>query len=107
MNLLAPQELTLPVEEKPGLTLKYFDNNGQGKQPTKAWKTDAGLNLYYTGDKSLILPAKKTTLVNTFIVLEIPEGTYAQIATRSSWAKKEITTVGGVCDAGYTGDVIV
>ena len=107
LDLLAPQELTLFSKEKPGLTLKYFDNDGQGKQPTKAWKTDAGLDLYYTGSEPLILPAKATTLVNTFIALEIPEGTYAQLATRSSWAKKGITTVGGVCDAGYTGDIIV
>ena len=77
MNLLAPQELIPPTEEKPGLTLKYFDNNGQGKQPTKAWKTDAGLDLYYTGTEPLILPAKKTTSVNTLIALEIPVGTYA------------------------------
>ena len=73
----------------------------------KTWKIDAGLDLYYTRAKPLILPARKTTLVNTFVTLEIPEETYAQIATRSLWAKKGITTVGGVCDAGYTGDIIV
>ena len=104
---MAPQELTLPVKEKSGLIFKYFDNDGQEKQPIKAWKTDAGLDLYYTGTEPLILLAKKTIPVNTFIALEIPQETYAQITTRSSWAKKGITTVGGVCDTGYTGDIIV
>ena len=81
--MLAPYEKWPPAKDKPGLTLKYFNNNGQGKQLTKAWKTDAGLDLYYTGYQLLVLPAKKTTQVNTFIALKIPIGTYAQIATQS------------------------
>src|SRR5581483_891862 len=94
------------VEEKEGLTLKYFDNNGEGKKPEKAHDTDAGLDLYYFGNESLLVPAGKITAVDTQVAIEIPKNFYAQISTQSLWAVKGIHTVGGVCDAGYTGDII-
>jgi dUTP diphosphatase len=95
------------AEEKEGLTLKYFDNNGEGKKPEKAYDTDAGLDLYYLGKEPLSVPAGKITAVDTQVAIEIPKNSYAQISTRSSWAAKGIYTVGGVCDAGYTGNIIV
>ena len=36
LELLTPEEKKNPVADKPGLVLKYFDNNGSGKQHTKA-----------------------------------------------------------------------
>jgi len=48
-----------------------------------------------------------TTKVDTFIAIEIPVGTYAQIASRSLKSSKGINVVGGVCDAGYNGNIIV
>ena len=59
IKLLALYEKHPPTREEPGLTLKYFDNNGQGKQLTKAWKTDAGLDLYYTGSQPLVCQQRK------------------------------------------------
>jgi dUTP pyrophosphatase len=107
LELLTPEEKKNPVADKPGLTLKYFDNNGSGKQPTKAYETDAGLDLYYTGQQPLVLKAQTITPIDTAIAFEIPGGTYGKIDSRSSMAKKGINTVGGVCDAGYTGNIIV
>ena len=95
------------MANKPGLTIKYFDNNGSGKQPTKAYESDAGLDLYYTGQQPLVLKAKSTTPVDIAIAFEIPDGTYGKIDSRSSMAKKGINVVGGVCDAGYIGNIIV
>ena len=47
------------------------------------------------------------TKVDTFIAIEILVGTYAQIASRSSKSSKGINMVGGICDAGYNGNIIV
>jgi len=58
-------------------------------------------------EKPLILLAQTTTAVDTNIAFEIPTGTFAKIESRSSMAKKGINAVGGVCDAGYTGNIIV
>ena len=41
------------------------------------------------------------------MAIEIPVGTYAQIASRSSKSSKGINVMGGVCDAGYNGNIIV
>src|SRR6185369_3232160 len=106
-QLLAPAELKKPEKPPDALTIKYFDNDGRGRQPAKAWDTDAGLDLYYIENQPTVLRAHSTTPVNTYIAFEIPYGTYAQIASRSSLAKKGITATGGVCDAGYTGDIVV
>jgi deoxyuridine 5'-triphosphate nucleotidohydrolase len=107
LELLTPDELRPPEQHQPGLTLKYFDNDHKGRKPEKAYNSDAGFDLYYEENEPLILAAGKITAVDTFIALEIPRGTYAQIASRSSLARKGINAVGGVCDAGYTGNIIV
>ena len=39
--------------------------------------------------------------------LELPEGTYGQLLTRSSSAKRGMTVEGGVIDADYRGEVAV
>ena len=45
-------ELLTPEEKKQhevitGQIIKYFDNNGDGKQPVRAYESDAGLDLFY------------------------------------------------------------
>jgi len=107
LELLTPDEAKAPAISTPGLVIKYFDNNGEGRQPARAYETDAGLDLYYIDNQPLLLPAQKVTQVDTRIAFEIPANTYVQIASRSSLAKKGINVVGGVCDAGYTGNIIV
>jgi dUTPase len=54
-----------------------------------------------------VLPAYKTTMVDIKIAFEIKPGTFVKIESRSLLAKKSINIVGGVCDAGYTGNIIV
>ena len=107
IELLTPEEAHKPVLISPGLTIKYFDNSGKGRQPTRAYESDAGLDLFYTGNQPLVLKAQSVTMVDTEVALEIPPGTYVKIDSRSSMAKKGINVVGGVCDAGYTGNIIV
>ena len=106
VELLTPEERKRP-EILPGQTIKYFDNNRTGKQPTRAYESDAGLDLFYLGKEPLILPAQAVAAVDTNIAFEIPTGTFAKIESRSSMARKGIHAVGRVCDAGYNGNIIV
>ena len=106
IELLTPEERKRP-QTITGQTIKYFDNGGTGKQPARAYESDAGLDLFYLGKTPLVLPAQTITAVDTNIAFEIPVGTFAKIESRSSMARKGIHTVGGVCDAGYTGNIIV
>src|SRR4051794_28683856 len=91
----------------PSQIIKYFDNNGTGKQPSRAYKSDASLDLFYLSEKLLILSAQTTTAVDTNIAFEIPTETFTKIESRSSIAKKSIHVVGEVCNAEYIGNIII
>src|SRR6266487_2124741 len=106
VKLLTPEERKRP-EIIPGQVIKYFDNDGIGKQPSRAYESDAGLDLFYLGEEPLILSAQTTTAVDTNLAFEIPTGAFAKIESRSSMAKKGINAIGGVCNAGYTGNIII
>jgi len=73
--------------------------------PTRNLKTDAGLDIY--SNDNVFLPLGKTMTISTGIAIEVPEGLYAEIKTRSSMARNGVTTLGGVVDTGYTGEVSV
>ena len=66
-----------PKDELPGLIIKYFDNDSKGKQSTRAYQTDAELDLYYVENQPLVLATGKVTLVDTNIAFEILPETYA------------------------------
>ena len=59
------------------------------------------------GDTAVVLPAKLVTAIDVNIAFEIPTGIFAKIESQSSMARKGVNVVGGVCDAGYTGNIIV
>ena len=59
----------------------------------------------YPGKEILNLPPGEVIFINTQIAMEIPNGTYCQIKSRSSLAKKSIDVKAGTIDAGYTGDI--
>jgi dUTP pyrophosphatase len=74
--------------------------------PRKANPDDAGFDLSSCVD--IIIPPKDRKIVNTGIVISIPENTYARIAPRSGLAAKHgIDVLAGVVDRGYTGKVMV
>lgn len=73
--------------------------------PTKAYKSDAGYDLYSLHD--YFLRPSVPTVVDTGIALEIPEGCFGQVCDRSSMGKKGIKVFGGIIDCGYTGEISV
>jgi dUTP pyrophosphatase len=76
--------------------------------PFQANPGDAGLDLFATEEK-LIKPGE-AELISTGIILELPQGTEAQVRPRSGLALKHSVTVlnsPGTIDEGYRGEIKV
>lgn len=75
--------------------------------PSKAHpEEDAGFDLYSCDD---IVEIKEGEVkeVKTGVALEIPQGYYGQIMTRSSFGKKGLRVHPGVVDSGYRGEITI
>ncbi len=76
------------------------------KLPTYAHVGDAGLDLY--SDEAVSLAAQQRAVVKTGIALAIPEGAVGLVWDKSGLAVTAgLTTLAGVIDSGYRGEVQV
>ena len=76
--------------------------------PFQANPGDAGLDLFAAEDK--LIKSGEAELVSTGIMIELPEGTEAQVRPRSGLALKHSLTVlnsPGTIDEGYRGEIKV
>ena len=73
--------------------------------PTRTSKGSSGLDLYSNVDVDIDIDSIKK--LNTVICISLLENTYGSIRDKSSLAAKGISTLGGVIDNGYTGEIIV
>lgn len=88
------------------LTLKIHRMNANAKLPEYAHPGDAGLDLFSV-ENAEIFPGE-SKLINTGIVIELPEDTEAQIRSRSGLALKHgiaVLNSPGTIDHGYRGQV--
>ncbi len=67
--------------------------------PSKAYKGDAGFDVYSPIDFTLKRHQKK--FIPLDFKLQLPKGTYMQFVARSSYIKKEIFVPPGIIDEGY------
>ena len=72
-----------------------------GKMPTKANHNDAGFDVYATEDITLYPGQVKKSPLN--IKLQLPEGYWARIETKSGLGSKGMMVWAGVIDEGYRG----
>lgn len=90
--------------------------------PTRAYPTDAGLDLYSRDDVKVIFPRQMTMydgdcsavacpIAETFdtgVHIELPPGYYGKIESKSGLnVKHDVVSCGGVVDEGYTGSIVV
>ena len=54
------------------LTIKVYNNNNKGKMPERAHPTDAGYDVYYTREESIMIPSHQVVLIDIYIAIEIP-----------------------------------
>lgn len=77
-----------------------------GYAPTRAYKTDAGLDLY--SPVTVYIPARGNAVIDTLVHIELPHGTYGKIESKSGLnVNFGIVSCGGVIDEGYTGSIAV
>lgn len=73
--------------------------------PTRAYPTDAGLDLY--ADERIEIPAHSRAWVSTGIAVAIDASKVGLVWPRSGLAGKGLTVDAGVIDASYRGEVKV
>ena len=77
-----------------------------GYAPTRAFPTDAGLDLY--SPVTVYIPARGNAVIDTLVHIELPHGTYGKIESKSGLnVNHGIVSCGGVIDEGYTGSIAV
>ena len=75
--------------------------------PTRAYETDAGLDLYAKEDLT-VWPGGGSGTFDTGVHIELPHGMYGKIESKSGLnVNHSIVCLGGVIDEGYTGSVVV
>lgn len=76
------------------------------KLPSYAHHTDAGMDLYAL--EHSVIEAGERALIKTGIALAIPVGQVGLVWDKSGIATKTgVTTLAGVIDAGYRGEVLI
>lgn len=81
------------------MKLKLKKLNPMAQLPKKGRSLDACFDLYAV--ESVKLDPGFTAVVSTGIAIDIPEGYFGKIYTRSGMARKGFSTDGGVIDSGY------
>ena len=76
------------------------------RMPVKAHRSDAGYDLFCR--EECYLKAGGSVCIDTGVHMEIPEGWYGKIESKSGLnVKHSIVSCGGVIDSGYTGSIVV
>lgn len=73
--------------------------------PTRAYDTDAGLDLYATEDR--VVPAHGSATFDTGVHVQLPPFTAGMLKSKSGLNVKHNITSDGVIDVGYTGSICV
>lgn len=104
------EEISITVKEKHAIikadnqvSLKIERLNPKAKLPQRAHQTDAGLDLYSVENYSI--PAYGQALIKTGLKLAIPPNHVGLIWDKSGLASLGYTTMGGVIDSSYRGEI--
>lgn len=68
---------------------------------------DAAFDLLALGEHVVHIGVNAVKRVRTCLKIEIPEGYYGQLCTKSSHAVLGLVVLGGVIDSSYRGEIIV
>ena len=75
------------------------------KMPTRAYPTDAGLDLYARDTQ--IVPARESAIFDTGVHIELPPDTAGLVMSKSGLNVKHGLTSEGVIDVNYSGSIVV
>ena len=103
MRPAQPEQRWIPKEVEMKIPVK-LDKGAY--MPEKAHETDAGYDI--RTPHSFLLRRSDMVMVHTGIHVNIPEGFYGELASKSGLCRdSEITTEAGIIDSGYTGEICV
>ena len=78
------------------------------KVPVRANPSDAGADVFYCGDESIIIYSGESKLLGTGIKIATPSGYVTEVKNRSGIAAKRSLLVGAcVIDSGYEGELMI
>ena len=80
-------------------------DKGVGIMPTRAFETDAGLDLY--SPVSVDVPPRGCAVIDTGVHIELPKNTVGMVKSKSGLNVKHGIQSEGVIDVGYTGSIRV
>ena len=76
--------------------------------PVRANLSDAGADVFYCGDDSVIIYAGESKLLGTGLKLATPSGYVTEVKNRSGMAAKRKLLVGAcIVDSGYEGELMI
>jgi len=75
------------------------------KMPTRAHSKDAGLDIY--SRDTMLVPAHGSATFHTGVHVELPEGTFGELKSKSGLMVVHDITSDGTIDEGYIGEIIV
>jgi dUTP pyrophosphatase len=74
--------------------------------PDRGHAADAGMDLMTP--KRVVVPARGSASIDTGVHVEIPEGYFGKLESKSGLnVKHSVVSLGGVVDSGYTGSIVV
>lgn len=76
-----------------------------GIMPTRAHKTDAGLDIY--SPVEITIAPGSSRIIRTGVHIELPHGCAGLLVSKSGLNVKHDITSEGLIDEGYTGEIIV
>ena len=93
------------------MKLNVYKVRETAKMPVRAHSTDAGMDLFYCPENHsgwVSIKPGGTTLLETGLKIEVPQGYMLQIMNKSGVAsKKQVVTGACVVDSGYDGEIFV
>lgn len=104
-NRLYALERILPKMRKARLKQMKIKLDAGAIMPTRAHKTDAGLDIYARNAQTI--PARGSRAFDTGVHAEIPQGYTGFLKSKSGLNVKHGLTSEGVIDCGYTGSIVV
>lgn len=87
------------------MKLKFERLSPTAKLPKKAYKDDAGIDLF--SDSKYTIKSSERVIIKTGIKIAIPEGFAGLIWDKGGVAKDGIHTIAGVIDSGFRGELAV
>ena len=108
LGYYAKEDWIVDEEEENQTSLLLQQLSSTSTIPTRATPSSIGYDLHADLPHKLIIPAGTIMPIPTGLAMQCPTGTYARIAPRSGLTiNKSLTTMAGVIDPDYRGNVTV